>query len=168
MGCDDHLIAVAPHPPRGDHSDLVCFFGCDLAFTKTLVAVVGDDLAALAETLFDRGHFLIGACLGAVDTGHIHSLFGFAVINSVFQSGIQIGIYIPAVDRLIGIARVVDDLFQPVSDEPESGGSRVASHSSHIICRRIGKWIIAPWVLLFPTKQASWGPRYITQILMRF
>ena len=50
-----------------------------------------------------------------------HPLFSFAVIGSVFESGVQVVIHISAVNRLVGIARIVDDLFQPVSDGPESG-----------------------------------------------
>ena len=38
-------------------------------------------------------------------------------------------------DGFVGISCVVDDLLQPVFDRPESGGSHVASHSAHIICR---------------------------------
>ena len=135
MGRDDHLMPVSPHLPCGAYTDLVRLFRSDLTGTEALVAVISNHLATLAETPLDRRHFFIGSELGTVDTTDIHRLVGFIRVLCVFQRCVEIVIKVFTLDGFVGISRVVDDLLQPVFDRPESGGSHVASHSAHIICR---------------------------------
>jgi len=63
---DDHLEAVAPHTPRRFNPDLMRLLRRDLARREALIAVIGDDLAALSVFALDSHHLLIRRRLGTV------------------------------------------------------------------------------------------------------
>lgn len=52
----------------------------DLTGAETLVSVVGDVAAQLAEARLGRHHILVGGFLAAVDAGDEKLLIGFAVV----------------------------------------------------------------------------------------
>ena len=111
VGSDYHLIPCAPHLPCGFHSNLVCFFRCDLACGKALITVISDIFATFTETSLDGNNFVIGVVLRAVDTRYKHCLIGFIIILHIADGGIQIFVKVFLCGGFIGIVGVVDNFL---------------------------------------------------------
>ena len=91
VGRHQYLKAIASHSSCRFHADVVGFLRCNLALRKTLIAVVGGVLTALAIVLFDGHHIPIGGIPRTVDSGNKHLPIGLVGVGSVFERGIQIG-----------------------------------------------------------------------------
>ena len=59
VGGNDYLIILAPHPPCRFQSNLMRFFGSNLAADKTLITVIGNIPAELSVPPFSCHHTLV-------------------------------------------------------------------------------------------------------------
>ena len=85
---DKHLIPVAPHPPCGFLANGKRLLRRDLAFTKTLNAVVADNFSTQTESPLDGDHLGVSVLRRAVDTADKHLAVGFVIVLCVAQGSI--------------------------------------------------------------------------------
>ena len=118
VGRHQHLVAVAPEPPRGLQPDPVTLRRRHLAGLEGLVGVVGHVAAGLAEASLGGGHLLRRRFCAAVDAGDGVALLtfvqGLGLVGGVDQHLLQI-----RQPGLLRVAAVVYHAGNAVMDRPD-------------------------------------------------
>ena len=94
VGCDKHLIFIAPHPLCQLHSEPVAQLRGDFTGFEALIGVIGHVTARFAKPLFDCLHFLKSGVPVAVYAGDEHGPFlalnGLFLVGGVMENAPQI------------------------------------------------------------------------------